>query len=95
MSAMANAYLQVAVFVVATLAVFYASEKLLKTDLGTWMARSRRLQPAIAALLGGASRLWWRDYRRHSVYSRLCELQRADLCVGLHNGRCGIPAGHP
>ncbi|MHA1559567.1 MAG: putative manganese transporter, partial [Alphaproteobacteria bacterium] len=52
MNAMADAYLQVTVFVAATLAVFYAGEKLLKTDLGAWMARSRRWQPAIAALLG-------------------------------------------
>ena len=52
MQAMADAYLQVTVFVAATLAIFYAGEKLLKTDLGAWMARSRRWQPAIAALLG-------------------------------------------
>lgn len=52
MKAMADAYLQVTVFVAATLAVFYAGEKLLKTDLGALMARSRRWQPAIAALLG-------------------------------------------
>lgn len=52
MQAMSDAYLQVTVFVAATLAVFYAGEKLLKTDLGAWMARSRRWQPAIAALLG-------------------------------------------
>ena len=52
MSAMADAYLQVTVFVAATLAVFYAAEKLLKTDVGALMASSHRWQPAIAALLG-------------------------------------------
>ena len=52
MSAMADAYLQVTVFVAATLAVFYAVEKLLRTDIGALMARSHRWQPAIAALLG-------------------------------------------
>lgn len=52
MQAMADAYLQVTVFVAATLAVFYAGERLLKADLGAWMARSRRWQPAVAALLG-------------------------------------------
>ena len=52
MHAMADAYLQVTVFVAATLAVFYAAERFLKTDLGEVMARSARWQPAMAALLG-------------------------------------------
>ena len=52
MQAMSDAYLQVTVFVAATLAVFYGAERFLKTDLGAWMARSERWQPALAALLG-------------------------------------------
>lgn len=50
--AMSDAYLQVTVFVAATLAVFYGAERFLKTDLGAVMARSARWQPALAALLG-------------------------------------------
>jgi hypothetical protein len=50
--AMADAYLQVSVFVAATLAVFYSAERFLKRDLGSVMARNGGWQPAIAACLG-------------------------------------------
>jgi hypothetical protein len=50
--AMADAYLQVSVFVAVTLAIFYGAETILKVDLGEVMARQVRWQPAIAALLG-------------------------------------------
>jgi hypothetical protein len=49
---MAEAYLQVSVFVALTLTLFYAAEKSLKLDLGAVMARQVGWQPAIAALLG-------------------------------------------
>jgi hypothetical protein len=49
---MSEAYLQVSVFVAATLTLFYAAEKGLKLDLGAVMARRVAWQPAIAALLG-------------------------------------------
>lgn len=54
LSAMADAYLQVSVFVAATLALFYGAERLLKVDLGAWMARNVTWQPLIAALLGAS-----------------------------------------
>ena len=50
--AMADAYLQVTVFVAATLAAFYLAERALKVDLGAVMTRHSGWQPAIAALLG-------------------------------------------
>lgn len=50
--AMADAYLQVTVFVAATLAAFYFAERALKVDLGAVMLRHAGWQPAIAALLG-------------------------------------------
>jgi hypothetical protein len=50
--AMADAYLQVSVFVAVTLAIFYGAESVLKVDLGALMARQLRWQPAIAAFLG-------------------------------------------
>jgi hypothetical protein len=50
--AMADAYLQVTVFVAATLAAFYLAERALKVDLGAVMTRHAGWQPAIAALLG-------------------------------------------
>jgi hypothetical protein len=50
--AMAEAYLQVSVFVALTLMLFYAVEKGLKLDLGAMMVRQVGWQPAIAALLG-------------------------------------------
>lgn len=49
---MAEAYLQVSVFVALTLMLFYAVEKGLRIDLGAVMARQVAWQPAIAALLG-------------------------------------------
>lgn len=49
---MAEAYLQVTVYVAATLAVFYSVERLLKIDLGAAMARRLAWQPIFAALLG-------------------------------------------
>ena len=49
---MAEAYLQVSVFVALTLTLFYAVEKGLRIDLGAVMARQKNWQPAIAALLG-------------------------------------------
>lgn len=50
--AMADAYLQVTVFVAATLAAFYIAERALKLDLGGLMTRHVAWQPAIAAFLG-------------------------------------------
>ncbi|HEX2258063.1 MAG TPA: putative manganese transporter [Afifellaceae bacterium] len=50
--AMADAYLQVTVYVAATLAVFYSAERLLNVDLGAAMARRLAWQPVIAACLG-------------------------------------------
>jgi hypothetical protein len=50
--AMADAYLQVTVYVAATLALFYSAERLLNIDLGAAMARRLAWQPAIAAALG-------------------------------------------
>ncbi len=52
MQAMADAYLQVTVFVAATLALFYSAERLFNVDLGEAMARRPGWQPAIAAVLG-------------------------------------------
>ena len=52
MQAMSDAYLQVTVFVAATLALFYSAERMLKVDLGEVMARRVGWQPAIAAVLG-------------------------------------------
>lgn len=52
MQAMADAYLQVTVFVAVTLAIFYSVERGLNINLGEVMARNVRWQPAVAALLG-------------------------------------------
>ncbi|HSG93966.1 MAG TPA: putative manganese transporter, partial [Afifellaceae bacterium] len=52
MQALADAYLQVTVFVAATLALFYSAEKAFNVDLGAVMARHVGWQPAIAAILG-------------------------------------------
>ena len=52
MQAMSDAYLQVTVFVAATLALFYSAERMLNVDLGEVMARRVGWQPAIAAVLG-------------------------------------------
>jgi hypothetical protein len=52
MQAMSDAYLQVTVFVAATLALFYSIERAFEVDLGEAMARNVRWQPAIASLLG-------------------------------------------
>lgn len=50
--AISDAYLQVAVFVAATLALVYSFERVFGFDLAKIMARSRRLQSPIAAFLG-------------------------------------------
>ncbi len=50
--AMSDAYLQVTVFVAATLVLFYTAERLWKVDLGEVMARNVGWQPAIAAIMG-------------------------------------------
>ena len=52
MQAMSDAYLQVTVFVAATLIVFYSAERMWKVDLGAVMARNLTWQPAIAAFMG-------------------------------------------
>ncbi len=52
MQAMSDAYLQVSVFVAATLMVFYSAERFFKVDLGAVMVNNLRWQPAIAALMG-------------------------------------------
>lgn len=48
----ADAYFQVAVFVAATLALFYGLESWLKIDATAVLARHRAWQVPIAALLG-------------------------------------------
>ena len=50
--AISDAYLQVAVFVAATLALVYSFERMFGFDLAKVMARSRRLQSPITAFLG-------------------------------------------
>lgn len=51
-SAISDAYLQVTVFVAATLALVYAFESVFRFDLGQAMARARWYQAPIAAFLG-------------------------------------------
>ncbi|HEU0222733.1 MAG TPA: putative manganese transporter [Paracoccaceae bacterium] len=51
-AAMADAYVQVAAFVAATLALFYGAERLFRFDLGLLMRRHRLWQVPIAALMG-------------------------------------------
>ncbi len=48
----AEAYLQVSVFVAATLALIYGCERLFKFDLATWLSSRRRAQVPVAAFLG-------------------------------------------
>jgi hypothetical protein len=50
--ALADAYLEVSVFVALTLAIFYGLERWAKVDLAEVLARHRRWQVPIAALLG-------------------------------------------
>lgn len=52
MQAMADAYLQVTVFVAGTLAIVYSLEHVLKADLGKSLSRAGRWQSAISAFLG-------------------------------------------
>lgn len=49
---LAEAYLQVSVFVAATLMIFYAVEQVFAVDLSTRLSQARRSQVPIAALLG-------------------------------------------
>lgn len=51
--AIADAYLQVTVFVAATLVVLYAAEHLFRADLGAFLQRHRAWQVPAGALLGG------------------------------------------
>lgn len=51
--AIADAYLQVSVFVAATLLVLYGAERLFRSDLGDFLARNRVWQVPAGALLGG------------------------------------------
>ncbi|MBD3677274.1 MAG: arsenic efflux protein [Rhodobacteraceae bacterium] len=51
-SLMTDAYVQVSVFVAATLMLFYGAEKLFRFDIGTALSKSRGFQVPLAALLG-------------------------------------------
>lgn len=51
-SLMTDAYVQVSVFVAATLLLFYGSERLFRYDLGSALKSARRWQVPLAALLG-------------------------------------------
>ncbi len=51
-SALADAYLQVTVFVAGTLIVVYSLENIFKADLGRFLQRQERLQAPMAAFLG-------------------------------------------
>lgn len=48
----AEAYLQVTVFVAATLALIYGAERLFQFDLASWLSQRRRAQVPVAAFLG-------------------------------------------
>ncbi len=52
LDALSEAYLAVSVFVAGTLALVYAAERGLNTDLGEWLMRYRNWQVPAAALLG-------------------------------------------
>lgn len=52
LAALADAYVQVSVFVAATLALFYGLERLFKIDAGSLLARHPRWQVPAAAFLG-------------------------------------------
>ncbi len=52
MSAMADAYLQVTVFVAGTLAIVYGLENLLRGDIGRFLDRSGPFQAPLASFLG-------------------------------------------
>lgn len=52
LTSLSDAFLQVSVFVAATLALFYGAETWLKVDLGAMMRRHRRWQVPVAALMG-------------------------------------------
>lgn len=49
---MTDAYVQVSVFVAATLLLFYGAERLFRFDIGDALSRARHLQVPLAALLG-------------------------------------------
>jgi len=49
---MIDAYVQVSVFVAATLLIFYGSERLFNYDIGTSLSRAKHWQVPIAALMG-------------------------------------------
>lgn len=51
-TALADAYLQVTVFVAGTLIVVYSLENIFKADLGRFLQRQQRLQAPMAAFLG-------------------------------------------
>lgn len=51
-AALVDAYLQVSVFVTATLAIFYLLESGLKVDTGAWLERQARWQVPVSAVLG-------------------------------------------
>lgn len=51
-SLMTDAYVQVSVFVAATLLLFYGSERLFRYDMGTSLRNARRWQVPLAAVLG-------------------------------------------
>jgi hypothetical protein len=51
--AIADAYLQVSVFVAATLVVLYPGERLFRTDFGEFLAHNQAWQVPAGALLGG------------------------------------------
>ena len=51
-TALADAYLQVTVFVAGTLIVVYSLENVFKADLGRFLQRQERLQAPMAAFLG-------------------------------------------
>ena len=51
-SLMTDAYVQVSVFVAATLLLFYGSERLFKYDIGNSLKNARHFQVPLAALLG-------------------------------------------
>lgn len=54
LNAVSDAYLQVSVFVAATLAIFYGLESRLNVDTGELLARYRHWQVPIAAVLGAS-----------------------------------------
>ena len=90
LKAISDAYIQVSVFVAASLYLLYYLEHVFSFDIGSFMLHSGSLQPFVASFLGalpgcGGAIIVVTNYTKENI-----SFGSVVACLIANNGRCGL-----